>query len=118
RLGEPHQSSTAAPECDLTVAKLARLTTTVDSAPQAYFRLERAVVEDGQHFGNVRTAAPPQTVPGVGLDADWFPDHTELLTTDGARLISVTVHWPGATQARARALAEALARTYLGQAHG
>lgn len=59
----------------------------------------------------MRTAAPPQAVPGMGLDADWFADHTELMTTDGVRLTSVNVHWPGATEARARALAEVLART-------
>lgn len=79
-------------------------------------RRDRAAApQEGQHFGDVRTA---QTVPGMGLDADWFPDRTELMTTDGARLISVTVSWPGAKESRARALAEALARTYLGPAHG
>ncbi len=71
----------------------------VDSSPQPYARLERAIVEDGQQFGTQRTFAPPQTVPHLGLDASWFPDLDQLLTSDGHVLLGVTVQWPGVTAA-------------------
>ena len=86
----------------------------VDNGPQPYFRLERTIVEAGQQFGAVRTAAPPQSVTGLGLDAAWFPDEMKLMTTDGVRLITVTINWPGTSGARRRALARATARDYLG----
>lgn len=86
----------------------------VDTAPQPYERLERTIVEDGQQFGQTRGFTPPQTVPRLGLDASWLPDQAKLLTTDGTRLISVSVAWPGAGQTRRRALADAAARPYLG----
>ncbi len=106
-------SSAATPECALGGPRSVSIALTVDSAPQAYFRLERAVVEQGQQFGTVRTAAPPQHVPGIGLDADWFPDARELMSTDGRRLISVTAVWPAAGGRGERLLAQALIRDYL-----
>jgi hypothetical protein len=86
----------------------------VDGSPQAYQRLERAVVEGGQQFGVVRSVPAPVNVPGLGLAAAWFPDQAKLITTDGVNLISVAIAWPGASQARQRALAAAVARAYLG----
>ena len=64
----------------------------VDSSPQPYARLERAIVENGQQFGTKRTFTPPQTVPHLGLDASWFPDLDQLLTSDGHVLITIDVH--------------------------
>jgi hypothetical protein len=80
---------------------------------EAYQRLERTIVEDGQQFGTVRSFAAPIAVPGLGLDAAWVPDQSSLITTDGRRLISVRVSW-AARGAPRRALAQALARRYLG----
>ena len=56
-------------------------------------------------------------VAGLGLDADWFPDGNYVLTTDGVKLITVTVAWPGSSQAARRALSIAVARRFLGRLH-
>jgi hypothetical protein len=81
--------------------------------PQPYFLLERQAVETAQLFGPKRTATPPIAILNLGIEADWFPDLGQLLSTDGLRLITVTMHWPGVRAARQIALAEALSRTYL-----
>jgi hypothetical protein len=73
--------------------------------------LERTALEASQQFTAVRLVAPPQAVPRLGLEADWFPAETQLMATDGIRLITVSVKWSHST--RKRALAVALARTYL-----
>ena len=107
------------PECHFSVrlpsARRVGVVANVDSSPQAYQRLERTVVEDWQQFGEMRGFSPPVDVPGLGLAATWLPDQTKLLTTDGVRLITITVSWGGASQARAQALARAVARPYLGK---
>ena len=87
----------------------------VDSSPQPYQRLERTIEEDGQQFGTERTFTPPVTVPKLGLDAAWVPDQSELLTTDGRSLLTITVAWRGEKQARQLALATLVARRYLGK---
>ncbi len=71
-----------------------RVVVNLDSSPQPYARLERAIVEDGQQFGTKRTFAPPQTVTHLGLDASWVPDLDQLLTSDGHVLVTVEVHAP------------------------
>jgi hypothetical protein len=113
----------AMPQCTFKASGVAKrpivLIANVDSGPQPYFVLERTAVEESQQFTASRMIAAPQTVSGLGLDAYWFPAETRLMTTDGARLITVSVVWHGARQARERALAEALARPYLrGQKNG
>jgi hypothetical protein len=85
----------------------------LDGSPQPYQRLERMIVEDGQQFATQREFAPPQAITGLGLDAAWVPGLSELATTDGRRLITLTVSWPHARGAAARELAVALARLYL-----
>jgi len=87
----------------------------VDGSPQPYARLERAIVEAGQQFGLLRGFAAPVAVPNLGLDASWFPDTHEVMTTDGTDLITATVSWPHAQQSRRRALATVAARAYLGK---
>jgi hypothetical protein len=86
----------------------------IDGAPQAYARLERTVVEYGQNvIWSHRGPAPyPRHIAGLGLDADWLPADARLLTTDGTRLVDITV--TGAGVATARRVAEALARRYVG----
>ncbi len=107
------------PECHYTIRTanwtVVKLVANLDSSPQPYQRLERAIVEDGQQFATVQTNPPPQTVPHLGLDAAWLPDQNKLITTEGARLVSVSVVWPGSTQAEQRAVAVATARPYLGK---
>jgi hypothetical protein len=88
---------------------------TVDSAPQAYSRLERAAVEAAQQFGAVRLEPAPVNVAGLGLDAYWFPKEREVMTTDGVRLITVGVTWGGVGEGRLRAAAEAVAHAFLGR---
>ena len=87
----------------------------LDSAPQALARLERQAVEYSQTvlWAHLGSGAYPQTVGRLGVDAYWFPADRRLSTTDGRRLIEVTVAWPGAGRPRARALAEAVAGAYL-----
>jgi hypothetical protein len=89
-----------------------------DNGPQPYFVLERTAVEAGQQFTVNRMIAAPVAVTGLGIEADWFPAETQLMATDGVQLISVTVNWPHATEARKRALAELLTRTYLKNVKG
>jgi hypothetical protein len=90
----------------------------VDNGPQPYFVLERTAIEAGQQFTTARMIAAPQSVTGLGIEADWFPAETQLMTTDGVRLITISISWPHATEARKRALAELLARTYLRNVKG
>jgi hypothetical protein len=87
----------------------------VDTGPQPYFILERTAVEAAQQFATVRTTPLPVHVGGIGLDAFWFPVARQFLTTDGVRLVAVTVSVPGARQARLSALGKAVARPYLGK---
>lgn len=89
-----------------------RAVVNVDSSSQPYFRLERTIVEAGQQFGAVRTFAAPVAVRGIGLDAAWLPDVSELVTADRTALYTVTVS--GGLRAPARkAVAELLARLYV-----
>lgn len=88
-------------------------TANIYDGPQPYFLLERQAVETAQLFGPKRTATPPTALPDLGIEADWFPDLSQVLSTDGLRLITVTMRWPGVRTARQIALAEALSRTYL-----
>ena len=89
------------------------VTANVYNGPQPYFLLERQAVETAQLFGPKRTATPPIALNNLGIEADWFPDLGQLLSTDGLRLITVTMNWPRVRTARQIALAEALSRTYL-----
>lgn len=85
----------------------------LDSGPSPYFRLERTVVEQAQVFAPTPLISPPVGILGLGLAADWFPEEKQLMTTDGRRLITISFNWPGATQKREQAVAEAVARPYL-----
>jgi hypothetical protein len=116
--GRASVASNGMPQCGLTVqtngASRVSVVANVDSAPQAFFRLERTAVEAAQNFTSPRVVAPPQRITGLGLDADWFPSGQQLMTSDGDRLITVTVGWRGASASRKRELAEVVARPYLG----
>jgi hypothetical protein len=117
----PGTSSQATPECVLRAALLAgavaRVTVTIDSAPQAYFRLERTAVEAEQVFGAVREEPAPVNVSRLGLDAYWFPGERQVMTTDGVRLITAAIEWPQVPAGKRRALAVVAARPFLGKLH-
>lgn len=107
----------AMPQCTFTahLAKHKRFSViaNVDNGPSPYFRLERTDVESAQSFTVNRLFPPPRPVPGLGIEADWFPTGTDLMSTDGKRLITVTVNWSGARQAREISLAKELSEPYL-----
>jgi hypothetical protein len=109
------------PQCTFAVLgrRGARLTVNVDSEPQPYYVLERTVVEATQitGVGAAQPVSPPQHIGGLGLDADWFPTQQKLMTTNGVRLFTVYVIWPGASVARRKKAAETAARAYLGRLH-
>jgi hypothetical protein len=88
---------------------------TIDGAPQAEQRFERAEEEYGQNvlWSHRPPSAYPLNIAGIGLGADWFPADSRLLAADASRLVEITVSWPGAAAAPRRRLAEALARGYL-----
>jgi hypothetical protein len=104
------------PQCSFTVhadGKRVELTANDYTGPQPYFVLERTSIEASQMFTANRMVAAPEAILGLGLEADWFPATTQLMATDGIRLITASVIWHGTTQNRRRALAETLTRTYL-----
>jgi hypothetical protein len=107
------------PQCafsaDLTGDSRVLVVANVDSAPQAFFRLERTAVEAAQNFTSPRVVPPPQRIGGLGLDADWFPSSQQLMTSDGNRLISVAIGWRNASTGHKQGLAEVVARPYLGR---
>jgi hypothetical protein len=72
-----------------------RVDVLVDANPQAETRFERAVVERGQNavWGHNQAKLPVQ-IHGIGVGADWFPADRQLLTTDGRRLIVVSLIRP------------------------
>jgi hypothetical protein len=113
----PGMGANAEPQCTfkvrLTHGRRLSVIANLDSSPQPYFRLERTAVEATQQFSTTRNIAAPQTIKGLGMDADWYPAQQQLQTTDGVRLITVTVTWHGVSQGRRRALAVAVARLYL-----
>jgi hypothetical protein len=105
----PQCSFTARTSAGTRVAAVAN----VDNGPQPYFRLERTAVEASQQFASQRTIVLPSPVPRLGMDAWWFPTQVQIMTTDGLRLITVSITWPHAPQQRESALAKAVAQTYL-----
>ena len=88
----------------------------LDSAPQAYTRMEREQVEFWQNveWSHKAARAAPRPVVHLGLVGNWFPLQNRLLTTDGVRLITIRVRAPSSGPSERKASAERLARAYLG----
>jgi hypothetical protein len=88
---------------------------TVDKAPQAWLRWERAQIERLQTTAEwARTPAQqPRNVPGVGGGAFWVRAPRELVTSDGKLLLTVRVLRPRQATAARRAAIE-VARAGLG----
>jgi len=92
---------------------------TLDSAPQAYQRFNRTTVEYEQNvvWAHLGAKASLVNIPHLGLDAYWVPPQREVITTDGIRLITVTVTTVPANTRQPQAVAARLARIYLGPLH-
>lgn len=89
----------------------------LDSAPQAYVRMDREQTEFWQNveWSHQAARASPYPITSLGLGGYWFPLQRRLLTTDGVRLITIKVRSSGsAGRAARKSLASRLARVYLG----
>ena len=67
-----------------------RVRVAIDTAPQAYFRFERAVIEQGQAYEFGAVTGRPVIQNGIALGAAWVPIYHWLLATDGERLFTIT----------------------------
>ena len=92
---------------------------TLDSAPQAYQRFNRTTVEYEQNvvWAHLGAKANLVNIPHLGLDADWIPPQHEVITTDGIRVITVTVTTVPGNAQQPQTVAALLARIYLGPLH-
>jgi len=117
----PFTASSGAASCRFTAAlpPAGRLEVAaeLDSAPQAYYRLERQIVETGQNviWEHQPESAYPVRVAHLGLDAAWFAGAGQLATTDGVRLVTVVVAAGPPRAGRRELIATRLARAYLGR---
>ena len=103
--------------CTLGVRGAARAVVDINTDPQVYFVLERTIVENAQ-LKSFQPAHPsPIQITHLGLDAAWFPDADYLLTTDGVRLVKVSVTWPHATERDRIEVGRLLAPRFLGRLH-
>ena len=107
--------SNGSPQCRYAAGGRA-IVANIDVTPQAYFIVERTAIEASQQFAPIPQATLPVEVDHVGLEAFWFPAFKQFETTDGVRVIQVTVDW-SVSQARERAVGTAVGRTYLGKLH-
>jgi hypothetical protein len=99
------------------------LTVNVDTSPQPYTVLARTIEEGQQVFGPTRLTPAPVAVLHLGLLASWFPGPSHLMSTDGVRLVTITVMWSEARQGKEIRLTTRISRLYLGKskpalAHG
>ena len=88
----------------------------LDSAPQAYVRMDREQVEFWQNveWSHKAARAAPAPITSLGLGGYWFPLQSRLLTTDGVRLDTIKVIWHTGNRAERKPLAVDLAHVYLG----
>ena len=91
----------------------------LDSAPQAYQRMEREQVEFWQNveWSHKAARAAPRPVTTLGLGGYWFPLQSRLLTTDCVRLVTIKVRAPSKGPAERKDEAVKLAHVYLGPLH-
>ena len=112
--GFPFEASNGAAGCRLHAGDL-QAVVMLDSAPQAYVRMEREQVEFWQNveWSHKAARAAPAPVTSLGLGGYWFPLQSRMLTTDGVRLDTIKVIWPSGGAER-KPLAIDLAHVYLG----
>jgi hypothetical protein len=113
----PFIAASSASGCRLRAASGPTVIVLLDSAPQAYTRLERQIVEYGQNVLHSGRQEYPRSIKHLGLDADWLAAENRILTTDGVRLVNVKIRWTSASSDARKALAIGLARVYLGPPH-
>ena len=91
------------------------VTVELDAAAQAYYRLDREVVEYSQNviWAHQSPKVYPQYIPRLGIEADWLPSPQELVSTDGLRVVSVSMSRWIARAGAAELAAEDVARLYL-----
>jgi hypothetical protein len=113
--GESFRASNGAEGCRFGSDGMS-VTVMLDSAPQAYERMEREQVEFWQNveWSHKTARAAPRPVGHLGLGGYWFPVQSRLLTTDGVRLVTVKVRAPSSGPSERKSAAVRLARTYLG----
>jgi hypothetical protein len=111
----PFTASSGADGCRLRAAGREAIVM-LDSAPQAYTRMEREQVEFWQNveWSHKTARAAPRPVTTLGLGGYWFPVQSRLLTTDGVRLITIKLRAPSMGPAERKDEAVKLARIYLG----
>jgi hypothetical protein len=91
------------------------VTVNVDTSPQPYMVLARTIEERSQGFTPTTVLSAPVAVMGLGLEASWFPDESALMSTDGVRLVTVTLRGSRAKQAAKIRFATRISRLYLGR---
>lgn len=110
------------PQCSFTARAAGHrvlVVVNVDDGPQAYFRLLRTENEADQIFGVPPPGfRRPQGLSGLGPFASWFPNNHQLMSTNYADLLTVTVTWPGARRNPEVRLARAAVVPYMFKAHG
>jgi hypothetical protein len=112
---DPFKASNGADACRLRAPHREAIVL-LDSAPQAYTRMEREQVEFWQNveWSHKAARAAPRPITTLGLGGYWFPQQSRLLTTDGVRLITIKVRASSASPAARKAKAVQLAHVYLG----
>lgn len=115
---DPFSAANGADACRLR-APGREATVLLDSAPQAYTRMEREQVEFWQNveWSHKAARAAPRPLTSLGLGGYWFPLQSRLLTTDGVRLITIKIRAPSSGPSERKSEAERLARRYLGPLH-
>lgn len=113
--GESFTASNGADGCRFRAGGMS-VTVMLDSAPQAYTRMEREQVEFWQNveWSHKAARAAPRPITTLGLGGYWFPLQSRLLTTDGVRLVTVKVRAPSMGPSERKSAAIRLADTYLG----
>jgi hypothetical protein len=91
------------------------ITVNVDTSPQPYMVLARTIEERSQGFTPTTVLAAPVSIMGLGLEASWFPDESALMSTDGVRLVTVTLRGSRAKQTAKVRFATRISRLYLGR---
>jgi hypothetical protein len=89
------------------------VTVNVDTSPQPYMVLARTIEERSQGFTPTSVLAAPVAVMGLGLEASWFPDESALMSTDGVRLVTVTLRGSRAKRTAKIRFATNISRLYL-----
>ncbi len=118
--GVSHQISTgnnAMPQCLYRAHRSGGQSVSVlanDEVTQAaYFVVLRTIDEAAQNFAPAKPNPPPVAVNNLGLESSWFPAEQWLISTDGYRVLTVSVDWPGASEQRKIALARGVTAPYL-----